>query len=135
MPSILDNTTQAVKLYDLTITVVSCFVPEQSNPLKQHYVFAYTVRMANTGQQLMQVISRHWVITDGNQSVHEVRGLGVVGQQPRLVPGETFEYTSGCQLSTPVGSMRGEYHCVGEDGIPFAVPITEFMLLMPRTLH
>ena len=75
------------------------------------------------------------VITDGNQRVQEVRGLGVVGQQPLLAPGETFEYTSGCPLPTPVGTMRGTYHCVGENGIPFEVPISEFVLAMPRTLH
>jgi ApaG protein len=124
-----------VKPYDLTVTVAPVFVPEQSDPAEQQYVFAYTVRITNTGEHPAQVISRHWIITDGDQRVHEVRGLGVVGQQPLLAPGETFEYTSGCPLNTPVGTMRGTYHCVGENGIPFEVPIPEFLLAMPRTLH
>nr|WP_202109370.1 Co2+/Mg2+ efflux protein ApaG [Bordetella sp. 15P40C-2] len=124
-----------VKPYDLTVTVTPQFVPEQSDPAEQQYVFAYTVRITNTGEHPAQVISRHWIITDGHQRVQEVRGLGVVGQQPLLAPGETFEYTSGCPLPTPVGTMRGTYHCVGENGIPFEVQIAEFMLAMPRTLH
>ena len=124
-----------VKPYDLTVSVTSRFEPEQSDPAEQQYIFAYTIRITNTGEHPAQVISRHWVITDGNQRVQEVRGLGVVGQQPLLAPGETFEYTSGCPLQTPVGTMRGTYHCVGENGIPFEVPIAEFLLAMPRTLH
>jgi ApaG protein len=93
------------------------------------------VRITNNGQYAAQLISRHWIITDGRQQTQEVRGLGVVGQQPLLAPGETFEYTSGCPLPTPVGTMRGTYHCVGENGVPFEVPIAEFVLAMPRTLH
>src|SRR5690606_23663946 len=99
------------------------------------YVFAYTVRITNTGSLPAQLISRHWIITDGAQRTEEVRGLGVVGQQPLLPPGESFEYTSGCPLSTPVGTMKGTYHCVGENGVPFEVEIPEFVLAMPRTLH
>jgi ApaG protein len=124
-----------VKPYDLSVTVDPHFVPEQSDPGEQQFVFAYTVRITNTGQHPAQVISRHWIIVDGNERVQEVRGLGVVGQQPLLAPGETFEYTSGCPLPTPVGTMRGTYHCVGENGIPFEVAIPEFLLAMPRTLH
>jgi len=126
---------RTVKPYDLSVSVSPRFVPEQSNPGEQQFVFAYTVRITNTGEHPAQVISRHWIITDGNQRVQEVRGLGIVGQQPLLAPGETFEYTSGCPLPTPVGTMRGTYHCVGENGIPFEVPISEFVLAMPRTLH
>ncbi|NYT38104.1 Co2+/Mg2+ efflux protein ApaG [Allopusillimonas soli] len=124
-----------MKPYDLSVTVTAQYLPEQSEPDAQQFVFAYTVRISNKGQHAAQVISRHWVITDGQQRTQEVRGLGVVGQQPLLAPGETFEYTSGCPLSTPVGTMRGSYHCVGDNGIPFEVPIDEFMLAMPRTLH
>jgi len=124
-----------VKTYDLTVNVEPAFVPEQSDPERQRFVFAYTVRITNTGERPVQVISRHWVITDGEQRVQEVRGLGVVGRQPLLAPGATFEYTSGCPLETPVGTMRGTYYCVGENGIPFEVPIAEFVLAMPRTLH
>jgi ApaG protein len=124
-----------VKPFELTVAVEPRFLPDQSNPSKQQFVFAYTVRITNTGERPAQVISRHWVITDGDQAEQEVRGLGVVGQQPLLAPGETFEYTSGCPLTTPIGTMRGSYHCVGENGVPFEVEISEFVLAMPRTLH
>src|SRR5690554_326732 len=124
-----------MKPYDIVVSVTPRYLPDQSAPDEQHYVFAYTVRISNRGQQAAQVISRHWIITDGRQKTQEVRGLGVVGQQPLLGPGESFEYTSGCPLPTPVGTMRGFYHCVGENGIPFEVPIQEFVLAMPRTLH
>ncbi len=124
-----------MKPYDMSVTVVPRYLPEQSDPAQQHYVFAYTVRITNTGSLPAQLISRHWIITDGAQRTDEVRGLGVVGQQPLLPPGESFEYTSGCPLSTPVGTMKGTYHCVGENGVPFEVEIPEFVLAMPRTLH
>lgn len=124
-----------MKPYDLNVTVTPQYLPDQSDPSQQQFVFAYTVRITNNGQHAAQVISRHWIITDGDGNVQEVRGLGVVGQQPLLAPGETFEYTSGCPLSTPLGTMRGTYHCVGDNGIPFEVAIDEFVLAMPRTLH
>ncbi|HEY9460017.1 MAG TPA: Co2+/Mg2+ efflux protein ApaG [Paralcaligenes sp.] len=124
-----------MKPYDMIVTVTPQYLPDQSEPDEQQFIFAYTVRITNSGKYPAQVISRHWIITDGEQRVQEVRGLGVVGQQPLLGPGETFEYTSGCPLPTPVGTMQGSYHCVGEDGVPFDVPIGEFVLAMPRTLH
>ncbi|MDO9025684.1 Co2+/Mg2+ efflux protein ApaG [Zwartia sp.] len=124
-----------MKPFELSVVVEPHFVPDQSDPGKQQFVFAYKVRITNTGERPAQVISRHWIITDGDRGEHEVRGLGVVGQQPLLGPGETFEYTSGCPLKTPVGTMRGSYHCVGENGVPFEVEIPEFVLAMPRTLH
>lgn len=124
-----------MKPYDITVVVQATYVPEQSDPSRQAYFFAYTVRITNSGQHPAQVISRHWIIVNGNNEKQEVRGLGVVGQQPLLAPGETFEYSSGCPLSTPVGSMRGTYLCVGEDGRPFDANIPEFVLAMPRTLH
>ena len=124
-----------MKPFELKVAVEPRFVPDQSDPAKQQFVFAYTVRITNPGERPAQVISRHWVITDGENAEQEVRGLGVVGQQPLLGPGETFEYTSGCPLKTPVGTMRGSYHCVGENGVPFEVEIPEFVLAMPRTLH
>ncbi len=124
-----------MKNYDIAVTVSAQYLPEQSNPAEQAYFFAYTVRITNQGQHPAQVISRHWIITDGDQHVQEVHGLGVVGQQPLLSPGETFEYTSGCPLPTPFGTMKGSYHCVGDNGLPFEVPIAEFVLAMPRTLH
>lgn len=124
-----------MKPYNIVVSVMPQYLPDQSEPAEQQFVFAYTVRITNQGKYAAQVISRHWIITDGDQKTEEVRGLGVVGQQPLLTPGETFEYTSGCPLSTPVGTMRGSYHCVGENGIPFEVEIAEFVLAMPRTLH
>ncbi len=120
---------------DVSVEVTPQYLPEQSEPEQQHYVFAYTVRISNHGTQAVQVVSRHWIITDANQAVQEVRGLGVVGKQPLLEPGATFEYTSGCPLSTPIGTMRGSFHCVSEDGHPLDVPIPEFVLALPRTLH
>lgn len=124
-----------MKPYDLSISVTPQYLAEQSDPDKNRFVFAYTVRITNNGQHAAQVISRHWVITDARQNVQEVRGLGVVGQQPLLAPGESFEYTSGCPLPTPFGTMKGSYHCVGDNGIPFEADIPEFVLAMPRTLH
>jgi ApaG protein len=124
-----------MKPYNIAVTVTPQYLPDQSEPNEHQFVFAYTVRITNNGEFAAQVISRHWVITDGKQNTQEVRGLGVVGQQPLLAPGESFEYTSGCPLPTPVGTMRGTYHCVGENGVPFEVPIQEFVLAMPRTLH
>ncbi|MFA5596075.1 MAG: Co2+/Mg2+ efflux protein ApaG [Pusillimonas sp.] len=124
-----------MKPYDLSISVTPQYLAEQSDPDKNQFVFAYTVRITNNGQHAAQVISRHWVITDAGQNVQEVRGLGVVGQQPLLAPGASFEYTSGCPLPTPFGTMKGSYHCVGDNGIPFEAEIPEFVLAMPRTLH
>ena len=120
---------------DIVVVVEPRYLAEQSEPEERRFLFAYTVRITNNSQHAVQVISRQWVITDGEQRVQEVSGLGVVGKQPLLAPGETFEYTSGCPLTTAVGTMRGTYHCVAEDGIPFTVPIKEFMLAAPRTLH
>lgn len=124
-----------MKPYDLSISVTPQYLPEQSDPDKNRFVFAYTVRITNNGQHAAQVISRHWIITDERRNVQEVRGLGIVGQQPLLAPGESFEYTSGCPLPTPFGTMKGSYHCVGDNGIPFEADIPEFVLAMPRTLH
>jgi ApaG protein len=121
--------------YEFTVTVAPRFLPEQSDPDNERYLFAYTIRIVNSGQTTAQLMSRHWIITDANQHVEEVRGPGVVGEQPRLAPGEAFEYTSGCPLPTPFGSMRGSYQCVAEDGTAFDVPIPEFLLSVPRTLH
>jgi ApaG protein len=121
--------------YEFTVTVSPRFLPEQSDPENGRYLFAYTIRILNSGQISAQLVSRHWIITDANQHVDEVRGPGVVGEQPQLAPGEAFEYTSGCPLETPFGSMRGTYQCVAEDGTHFEVPIAEFLLTVPRTLH
>lgn len=121
--------------YEFSVSVLPRFLPEQSDPERDRYLFAYTVTVRNTGEVAAQLISRHWIITDGEGRVHEVRGLGVVGEQPVLAPGETFEYTSGCPLETPVGTMRGSYQCVAADGTRFDATIPEFVLSMPRALH
>jgi ApaG protein len=121
--------------YEFTVTVSPRFLPEQSEPESNRYLFAYTIRIVNSGEATAQLLSRHWIITDADQHVEEVRGAGVVGEQPRLAPGEAFEYTSGCPLTTPFGSMRGTYQCVADDGTAFEVPIAEFLLTVPRTLH
>ena len=121
--------------YEFSISVKTKYLAEQSEPESSNYVFAYTVTIKNTGQVAAQLISRHWVIVDANNRTEEVRGLGVVGHQPLLKPGEQFEYTSGTALTTPQGSMTGEYFCVAEDGEQFEAKIPEFVLSLPRTLH
>jgi ApaG protein len=121
--------------YEFSVTVAPRYVAEQSRPESDQYLFAYTVTIRNTGRSTAQLLSRHWIITDADGHVEEVRGPGVVGEQPVLRPGEEFRYTSGCPLTTPVGSMKGSYQCVADDGTQFDVPIPEFVLSMPRTLH
>ena len=122
-------------VYDFAITVRTQYLPEQSNPERTQHVFTYTIAIRNTGTVAAQLISRHWVITDANGKVEEVRGLGVVGHQPLLQPGEQFEYSSGTQFETNYGSMTGEYFFVAEDGHRFEVTIPEFVLSLPRSLH
>ncbi len=131
----MNNKGFTMAAYELTVTVRTQYLEEQSDPERSNYVFAYAITIKNTGQIAAQLISRHWIITDANNRVEEVRGLGVVGHQPLLQPGEQFEYTSGCALKTPQGSMRGRYFCVAEDGEQFEVQIPEFVLSLPRTLH
>ncbi|QSN60928.1 MULTISPECIES: Co2+/Mg2+ efflux protein ApaG [unclassified Caballeronia] len=121
--------------YEFTVSVETRYMPEQSDPDSRQYAFAYTLTIRNTGQVTAQLISRHWIITDSDNQVQEVKGLGVVGQQPLLAPGEQFEYTSWAVIATPVGTMRGEYFCVADDGERFEAPIAEFALHVPRTLH
>ncbi|MBS1191501.1 MAG: uncharacterized protein H6R10_3293 [Rhodocyclaceae bacterium] len=123
------------KKYLIQIETSPEFIPDQSDPEGQRYVFAYTITIRNIGSVPAQLISRHWIITDANNSVQEVRGLGVVGHQPLLKPGESFEYTSGCSLGTPVGTMKGTYQMIAEDGIQFEADIPEFTLAIPRVLH
>jgi ApaG protein len=121
--------------YDITIVPKATYVEDQSDPSKDQYVFAYTVTISNTGNIPAQLISRHWIITDANGKVLEVKGLGVVGQQPLLKPGESFEYTSGTHLETAVGTMHGTYQMIAEDGQQFDAPIPSFTLSVPRILH
>jgi ApaG protein len=119
----------------IRVSVTSVYVPSQSAPSAKRYVFAYTVRISNEGTQTAQLRSRHWIITDGQGKVEEVRGPGVIGQQPTLRPGEHFEYTSGCVLETPRGSMRGSYQMHVQGGTPFDADIAEFRLAMPHSLN
>lgn len=121
--------------YHITVTPKVTYLPEQSDELAGRYVFSYTITITNTGEIAAQLISRHWVITDANRASQEVRGLGVVGEQPLLKPGDSFEYTSGTAIATPVGTMRGTYQMVAEDGHQFDAEIPEFVLSMPRILH
>lgn len=121
--------------YHITVTTRTQFIPEQSDESAERFVFAYTITIANSGQMPAQLISRHWVITDAHEKVQEVRGLGVVGEQPLLKPGEQFEYTSGTAIATPVGAMKGSYQMVAEDGSQFEAEVSEFILSVPRVLH
>ena len=123
------------RTHEITVTARTVFIPEQSDETAGRYVFAYTITILNTGSVAAQLISRHWIITDSNNHVQEVKGRGVVGEQPFLKPSEKFEYTSGTAIATPVGTMRGSYQMRGEDGLEFDAPIPEFTLSMPRVLH
>jgi ApaG protein len=127
----VSNTTS----HGIRVSVKSEYVPEQSSPKSHRYVFAYTVRIANEGQGPAQLRSRHWIITDGAGKIEEVRGPGVVGQQPLLRPGEHFEYTSGCVLGTPRGEMRGTYQMHRPDGTTFDATIAPFSLGLPYSLN
>jgi ApaG protein len=123
------------KKYNISISVNTAYIAEQSDPAVDRYVFAYTITIANIGTEAAQLISRHWIITDADNVSQEVKGLGVVGEQPLLRPGESFEYTSGTAMATPVGTMRGSYQMVAEDGNKFDAEIPAFTLSMPRVLH
>src|SRR6478735_8810302 len=119
----------------IRVTVSTVYVPSQSAPTAHRYVFAYTIRIANEGTTTAQLKSRHWIITHGNGKEEEVRGPGVVGQQPVLKPGEHFEYTSGCVLETPRGAMRGTYQMHSPDGRRFDAVIAPFALALPYSLN
>lgn len=121
--------------YDIAISVATRYLDEQSAPDEGRYVFAYTIRIANRGELPARLISRHWRITDASGKVEEVHGEGVVGEQPRLLPGMEFEYTSGAVLSTFCGRMQGHYRMRADDGAEFDAEIAPFALSIPRTLH
>ena len=128
--------------YQFSVEAAPSFLPDQSDPEAGLYGFAYTITVRNTGEVAAQLVSRHWIIQDGRGHTEEVKGLGVVGQQPLLQPGEAFQYTSGCRLRTASGTMHGSYFCVAEDGARFEVPIPLFVLdanhdagERPRVLH
>ena len=119
----------------IRVQVTAQYSPEHSQPHQNKWFFLYTVEISNEGSDTVQLISRHWIITDANHQVEEVRGPGVVGKQPVLAPGESFQYTSGCPLPTPFGSMRGTYQMVTGNGEPFDVEIAAFALTEPYTVH
>ena len=121
--------------YKIEIAAQVKHLTEQSDESDNRYVFSYTIILSNNGNSTVQLLSRHWIITDANNHVQEVRGLGVVGEQPVLKPGQSFGYTSGTVLSTPVGTMTGSYQMVAEDGTKFEAPIPQFVLSVPRVLH
>lgn len=121
--------------YQFDIRIQTEYVEDQSNPSDNRYVFAYTIRIENKGKCAAKLVSRHWIITDSNGETVEVRGQGVVGEQPLLHPGESFEYTSGTVLTTPIGSMEGSYQMLGEDGNEFDANIPPFSLVEPQRLH
>jgi len=123
------------KRYDIAVSAATQYLPEQSDEPAGRYVFAYTITIRNIGNVTAQLISRHWIITDAQGLVQEVRGMGVIGAQPVLAPGKRHEYTSGTAIATPVGTMRGSYQMVAEDGTRFEAPIPEFTLSVPRVLH
>jgi len=119
----------------IDVDVETHYIPEQSIPEENRFVFAYTITMRNSGTVAAKLLTRHWIITDANSKVQEVRGDGVVGEQPHLQPGEGFQYTSGAMLETPVGSMRGSYQMIGDDGIGFDAAIPVFTLALPHQLN
>ena len=114
---------------DVTVRVSVSFLPEQSEPGKGRWFWAYHIRIENDGDSAVQLISREWIISDSRGGRHEVQGEGVVGEQPVIEPGQSFEYVSGCPLSTPTGWMEGRYHMIAADGAPFAADIPRFALV------
>jgi len=128
-------TTSTARTHNILVQVESTFLPERSSPLRRHFFFSYRIRIANEGDTVVQLLSRHWIITDANGQVEEVVGPGVVGEQPVLAPGEGFEYTSGCPLPTSFGTMRGTYQMVTTDGDAFDAEVAPFTLSEPYTVH
>ena len=121
--------------HDIDVSVDTSYIEAQSDEGESRFVFAYTVTIHNAGHVPAKLVTRHWLITDSNGKTQEVRGEGVVGEQPYLRPGEAFQYTSGTMLETPVGTMQGSYQMVADDGTEFDAPIDAFTLAAPRVLH
>jgi len=121
--------------YNIAVDVETSYLEEQSSPDMNRYVFAYTITIRNKGNLSAKLLTRHWIINDANGNVQEVHGEGVVGEQPYLKPGDSFQYTSGTVIETPVGSMEGSYQMLSEDGTPFDADIPAFTLSLPNKLH
>lgn len=126
---------KASDVHSIDVGVETAYVDDQSDPDADRYVFAYTITISNNGSIPAKLLNRHWLITDANGKTQEVRGEGVVGEQPYLRPGEVFRYTSGTVIETPVGTMEGEYEMQADDGQSFLAPIDRFSLAIPRVLH
>ena len=122
-------------IYDISVSTVTDYIADQSLPEDSKYLFSYTISITNNGTVPATLLRRHWIITDANNKVQEVHGDGVVGEQPYLLPGETFKYTSGAMLETPIGCMEGNYDMVADDGVEFEAMIPVFSLKVPNTLH
>lgn len=127
--------TDTTTSHNIEVSVETAYLPQESMPEKNRYVFSYTITIANHGTVGAQLISRHWLVTDANAQVQEVRGQGVVGEQPHLKPGEHFQYSSGTIIETAVGSMRGSYEMIDDEGNSFNAAIPTFTLAMPGSLH
>jgi len=123
------------KPHDIDVEVATRYLDEKSAPRDNRYVFAYTITIRNAGSVPARLVSRHWIITDANGKVQEVQGDGVVGEQPWMRPGDDYQYTSGAVLETAIGTMKGSYRMLADDGTWFEAPIAEFTLSIPRTLH
>jgi ApaG protein len=121
--------------HKIRIDVDTSYLEDQSDPKERRFVFSYTITIRNEGKVPARLLTRHWIITDSNGKVQEVRGDGVVGEQPYLKPGQGFRYSSGAVLETPVGAMQGSYQMVADDGAQFDAPIPAFRLAMPGLLH
>ena len=134
-PRVYNAAMAAEKRYEIRVSAQTQYLADQSNEPASRYVFSYTITIRNVGSVTAQLISRHWIIRDAEGAEQQVRGLGVVGAQPVLKPGESFEYTSGTAIATPVGTMHGSYQMTAEDGTQFEAPIPEFTLAVPRVLH
>jgi ApaG protein len=126
---------EEIKQHGVIVQTQVNYLPDQSDEAGNRFVFSYTITITNLGSASAKLISRHWIITDANNHVQEVRGQGVVGEQPLLKPSQSFEYTSGTVLTTQVGTMRGSYQMQAEDGTQFEVEIQQFVLSVPRVLH
>jgi ApaG protein len=129
------NMTMDKQMYNIQVDVQTQYIPEQSDPEQDRYVFSYTITIRNEGSVPAKLLTRHWIITNADGKTQEVRGDGVVGEQPHLKPGDGFRYTSGTVLETPVGSMQGSYQMVADDGVNFEAEIAPFTLSMPHTIH